>query len=116
MLLFVFYSEVFNFFFWFVKFAPLFVLRAPARSRGLFETPRRRWYPIHRAQWFQGGETIDYFKGTLSINTYAQTDKYQNPDFPRCVVPETKDVHSAQWRHARGGAPLGARRGRGPSE
>ena len=40
----IFYSEVINFWFWFVKFTPLFLVL----------------YPIHRAQWYQGGSLADY--------------------------------------------------------
>ena len=97
-LLFVFYSEVFNFFFWFVKFAPLFFL----------------WYPIHRAQWFQGGESVDYFRRRHALYTYRDSPKYKDPNYSRCVVPDTTDAGSCvvMPRSARRGGLASERRER----
>ena len=74
-------SELVNFFVWFVKFLPLFVIL----------------YPIHRAQWYQGGPLKDYLLCKRSLN-YRKSVNYKNEKFPRRVEPETKRCTSAKMR------------------
>ncbi|KAH8048354.1 voltage-gated potassium channel [Aureococcus anophagefferens] len=63
----IFFSELVNFFLWFLKFAPLFLLL----------------FPIHRAQWFQGGDLADYLLCKRGWCAYLDSPNYGNPDFPR---------------------------------
>ena len=73
-------SEAFNFFFWFVKFTPIFLIK----------------YPIDRAIWFQGGTLKDYLLFRRPCSSYVSSHKYKDPDFPRCVLPETEHLRRAQ--------------------
>jgi len=97
-------SEFINFFFWFIKFIPLFLFL----------------YPIHRAQWYQGGSYTEYFCCSFFANkqydtslsaannysshsnkscwNYTSSPNYLNPRFPRCVRPETRKCASAKVR------------------
>lgn len=91
------FSEAFNFVGWFLKFAPLFA--------GL--------YPLHRAQWFEGGSVGDYASGRRSLGSYRTSPNYLDAAFPRCVVPESGggDIHSAKLfssiKHWRGAGSSG---------
>ena len=78
-------SELFNFFVWFVKFAPLFLAL----------------YPIHRAQWYQGGELVDYLLCRRSCSAYKSSQKYRDKTFPRCVNPETKRLQGTLFSNLR---------------
>ena len=62
-----------------MKFAPLFLLL----------------FPIHRAQWFQGGDLADYLLCRRGWYSYVDSPNYGNPDFPRCVAPEATHATSA---------------------
>lgn len=73
-------SEAFNFIFWFAKFTPLFLIK----------------YPIDRAIWFQGGTLKDYLLFRRSCSSYVSSHKYKDPDFPRCVLPETEHLRRAR--------------------
>ena len=72
-------SEAVNFFIWFLKFAPLFLIL----------------YPIHRAQWFQGGDLKDYVLCRRSFFV-SHTPNFRDKDFPRCVRPETQHQAAAR--------------------
>ena len=105
-------SELLNFFFWFVKFFPLFV--------GL--------YPIHRAQWYVGGDVQEYLlcqRGN-PFTCYRTSENFLNPEFPRRVEPETVKCSSAKmktlvtdvfnFRRSMGGYHLSTFRRRGEFE
>ena len=66
-------SEGVNYFVWFVKFLPLFLLL----------------FPIHRAQGFLGGSLSDYLLCRRHACAYASSDAYLDKTFPRRVEPET---------------------------
>lgn len=65
-------SEIINYFFWYVKFFPLFVAL----------------YPIHRAAWYQGGTLLDYLLCRVSWCSYRDSPNYLDPSFPRCAKPD----------------------------
>ena len=81
------YSEFLNFFVWFIKFLPLFIIL----------------FPIHKAMWFQekdfdgpipagagaGGNLFDYL---LCRKSCRYPGGYVKDDRPRCVQPETHNV------------------------
>lgn len=74
----VLYSELVNFVSWFIRFTPLFLLL----------------FPIHRAQWYQGGTLKDYF--LLRKSCRGVVVDARSP----CVVPETTALRSARLRAA----------------
>ena len=94
-------SEAINFFVWFFKFIPLFVLL----------------FPIHRGQWFQGGTNTEglqqwlqafsylFFPSKCILRTPCREDEdlanYRDPSFPRCVRPETTNLNTKRiWSFA----------------
>ncbi len=82
----IFYSEVINFWFWFVKFTPLFLVL----------------YPIHRAQWYQGGSLADYLLCRKSCCSYKRSQAYKDPQYPRCVRPDTNKISETGLTNLRG--------------
>ena len=82
----IFYSEVINFWFWFVKFTPLFLVL----------------YPIHRAQWYQGGTLADYLLCRKSCCSYKRSQAYKDPQYPRCVRPDTNKISETGLTNLRG--------------
>ena len=74
------FSELGNFFLWFVKFAPIYAVG----------------FPLHRAQWFQGGTAGDYLLGRLSLWAYVDAPSHKRATYPRCVAPETSSVKAAR--------------------
>ena len=70
----VLYSELVNFVSWFIRFTPLFLLL----------------FPIHRAQWYQGGTLKDYL--LLRRSCRGVIVDARSP----CVVPETTALRSAR--------------------
>ena len=70
----VLYSELVNFVSWFIRFTPLFLLL----------------FPIHRAQWYQGGTLKDYL--LLRRSCRGVVVDARSP----CVVPETTALRSAR--------------------
>ena len=87
MAVYVLYSEFLNFFVWFIKFLPLFIIL----------------FPIHKAMWFEtrdfdgpipagagaGGNLFDYL---LCRKSCRYPGGYVKDDRPRCVQPETHNV------------------------
>ena len=73
-------SEGLNFFVWFLKMFPLFFLL----------------FPVDRARWFQGGALGDYVLCRRSLAAYRRSPHFLDASFPRCVEPETREVHEAR--------------------
>ncbi|KAH8069403.1 hypothetical protein JL721_5963 [Aureococcus anophagefferens] len=73
-------SEGLNFFVWFLKMFPLFFLL----------------FPVDRAVWFQGGALGDYALCRRSLAAYRRSPRFLDASFPRCVEPETRQVHEAR--------------------
>ena len=82
----IFYSEVINFWFWFVKFTPLFLVL----------------YPIHKAQWYKGGSLADYLLCRRSCCEYKRSQAYKDPQYPRCVRPDTNKISESGLTNLRG--------------
>ena len=73
-------AELVNFFVWFLKFAPLFLIL----------------YPIHRAQWYCGGDLSDYVLRRRALLAYRTSENYRDEMFPRCVTPETRELRGTR--------------------
>ena len=73
-------AELVNFFVWFLKFAPLFLIL----------------YPIHRAQWYCGGDLSDYVLRRRALLAYRTSENYRDDRFPRCVTPETHELRGTR--------------------
>ena len=70
----------------FVKFTPLFLVL----------------YPIHRAQWYQGGSLADYLLCRKSCCSYKRSQAYKDPQYPRCVRPDTNKRSETGLTNLRG--------------
>lgn len=76
-------SEVYNFFVWFVKFLPLFLLL----------------YPIHRDAWFTNGKLQEYVLCQRHCAQYLRNQNYRDKRYPRCVEPVGEPAQSATLTH-----------------
>ena len=47
-------------------------------------------------RWFQGGTLADYLLCRRYVWTYTSSPNYQDPKFPRCVEPDTKNLEQAR--------------------
>ena len=69
-----------------MKFTPLFLVL----------------YPIHRAQWYQGGSLADYLLCRKSCCSYKRSQAYKDPQYPRCVRPDTNKISETGLTNLRG--------------
>ena len=59
-------------------------------------------YPIHRAQWYQGGSLADYLLCRKSCCGYKRSKAYKDPQYPRCVRPDTTKISETGLTNLRG--------------
>ena len=53
-------------------------------------------FPVDRARWFQDGALGDYVLCRRSLAAYRRSPRFLDAAFPRCVEPETRQVHEAR--------------------